>query len=193
MKETPCRLLVDYSLRCPAICIFTGNSRRAFKYNDCLFFFLTDTKKYAKTFCRNITGETFSSYSEEAERYDSISGWACDKLAGCNQVALEGYAYGAKGRVFHIAENTGILKYKIFQRGMPLDIVEPTKVKKFATGKGNASKQDMFSAFRKETGLDLRTLITPDKSDVSNPVTDIVDAYYICKYLHYDMKPYPNL
>jgi hypothetical protein len=63
-----------------------------------------------------------------------------EQVVGCNQVALEGYAYNAKGRVFHIAENTGILKYKMFQRGVPLDIVEPTKVKKFATEKGNASK-----------------------------------------------------
>ena len=178
---------IDYSLRCPAICIFAGNSRKPFSFKDCLFFYLTDIKKYQKTFLKNIRGDSFSSYTDECERYDSISDWACDHLVGCDQVALEGYAYGAKGRVFHIAENTGILKYKIFQRGMPLDVIEPTKVKKFATGKGNASKQDMYNFFTEEVGIDLHELITPEKNDVSNPVTDIIDAYYICKYLYYDV------
>ena len=178
---------IDYSLRCPAICIFTGNGKKAFSFKDCLFFYLTDIQKYAKPFLKNINGDSSSSYSDECERYDSISSWACDKLVGCDQVALEGYAYGAKGRVFHIAENTGILKYKIFQRGIPLDVITPSKVKKFATGKGNASKTDMYAAFLEEVGIDLHQIITPDKTDVSNPVTDIIDAYYICKHLYYDV------
>lgn len=175
---------IDYSLRSPAICIFMGNSRAEFKFSNCLFFYLTDVKKNARSFGKNISGELFSSYNQDCERYDSISEWACDKIVGCNQVALEGYAYNAKGRVFHIAENTGILKYKMFQRGVPLDVVEPTKVKKFATEKGNASKQEMYDAFLKETKIDLKTIMQPEKKDVDNPVTDIVDAYYICKFLY---------
>ena len=175
---------IDYSLRSPAICIFMGNSRAEFKFSNCLFSFLTDIKKYARPFGKNIRGDLFWSYNQDAERYDSISEWAVEQVVGCNQVALEGYAYNAKGRVFHIAENTGILKYKMFQKSIPLDIVEPTKVKKFATGKGNASKADMYSAFTQETMIDLMQVVTPDKSEVDNPVSDIVDAYYICKLLH---------
>ena len=33
---------------------------------------------------------------------------------GCEQIAIEGYSMGSKGKVFHIAENTGVLKYKIY-------------------------------------------------------------------------------
>ena len=32
-----------------------------------------------------------------------------------NQVYLEGYSMGSRGRVFHIAENTGVLKQKNLQ------------------------------------------------------------------------------
>ena len=59
-------------------------------------------------------------------------------------VALEDYAFAAKGRVFHIAENTGILKYKLFQQGIPLETISPSAVKKNATGKGNADKEMMY-------------------------------------------------
>ena len=52
-----------------------------------------------------------------------------------------------------------------------------------ATGKGNADKQMMVDAFHKETGLDLHTMITPNKTLVGSPVTDIVDSFYICKQL----------
>ena len=175
---------IDYSLRSPAICIFMGNSRAKFSFRECLFFFLSDVKKNQRPFGRNITGEPFSRYTEDLQRYDSISEWAIQKTVGCDQVALEGYAYGAKGKVFHIAENTGVLKYKMYQNSMPLEIVEPTKVKKFATGKGNASKTDMYAAFAQETLVDLAKLIQPDREEIGNPLSDIVDAYYICKYLH---------
>ena len=175
---------IDYSLRSPAICIFMGNSRAKFSFRECLFFFLSDVKKNQRPFGRNITGEPFTRYTEDLQRYDSISEWAIQKTVGCDQVALEGYAYGAKGKVFHIAENTGVLKYKMYQNSMPLEIVEPTKVKKFATGKGNASKTDMYASFTQETMVDLAKLIQPDREEIGNPLSDIVDAYYICKYLH---------
>lgn len=161
-----------------------GNSRSKFGFRECLFFFLSDVKKNQRPFGRNITGEPFTRYTEDLQRYDSISEWAIQKTVGCDQVALEGYAYGAKGKVFHIAENTGVLKYKMYQNSMPLEIVEPTKVKKFATGKGNASKTDMYASFTQETLVDLAKLIQPDREEIGNPLSDIVDAYYICKYLH---------
>jgi len=90
-------------------------------------------------------------------------------------------AYNATGRVFNLAENTGILKYKLYQAGIPVDILEPTKVKKFFTEKGNADKPKMYDTFLKETGVDLQQIITPNKTLLGSPVTDIVDAFAICK------------
>jgi Holliday junction resolvasome RuvABC endonuclease subunit len=86
--------------------------------------------------------------------------------------------------VFHIAENTGVLKYKLWEEAYPVEIYAPTEVKKFATGKGNADKKSMYLSFRKETGIDINQLVSSDKNTISSPVTDIVDAYFICKLLH---------
>lgn len=177
---------IDYSLNGPAICVFNGNNH--FIFEKCEFYFLTDTKKYAKTFLGNIHGKIFDEYEEECERYDTISDWVMKRIMGCDQIALEGYAYGAQGRVFHIAENTGILKYKCYQSSIPIEIVTPSHIKKLATGKGNADKKAMYQAFVKEVNLPLHDIITPGKSDIGNPVSDIIDSYYICKILYENIK-----
>lgn len=176
---------IDYSLCGPCICVFEGGAK--FSFDDCCFYFLTDTKKYAKSFMGNIHGEMFSEWNQDMERYQSIADWAVDVLRNVNQIALEGYAYSATGKVFHIAENTGVLKYKLFQEQIPVTIIPPTEVKKFGSGKGNADKQMMHDAFLKETGIDLKKLMMPDKKDIGSPVSDIVDSYYICKKMHQDV------
>ena len=172
---------IDYSLNGPAICVFNGDS---FAFNKCNVYYLTDTIKYAKTFIGNIHGETFQDWEGDCERYDTISDWVLRICTGVEQVALEGYAYNATGRVFNIAENTGVLKYKLYQQRIPVEIIEPTHVKKYASGKGNADKESMVKTFYMDTGLDLQDIITPNKEKVTSPVTDIVDSFYICKYLY---------
>jgi hypothetical protein len=173
---------IDYSLNGPAICVF-DTAKKQFNFKNCTFYFLTDTKKYATTFMNNIHGELFQPYDADCERYDSISDWVMRVTIGSDMVALEGYAYNATGRVFHIAENTGILKYKLYQASIPVEIIEPSKVKKLATGKGNSDKSQMYQSFLEETDIELQKIITPNKKDVGNPVSDIIDAYYICKAL----------
>ena len=46
-----------------------------------------------------------------------------DKVIGCEQIAIEGYSMGSKGKVFNIAENTGVLKYKIY-KDLQFEILE---------------------------------------------------------------------
>ena len=41
---------IDYSLRSPCICVFTGMEKEEFTFERCTFHFLTDTKKYATFF-----------------------------------------------------------------------------------------------------------------------------------------------
>jgi hypothetical protein len=55
-------------------------------------------------------------------------------------------------------------------------------IKKFATGKGNATKDSMYEAYLKETGLDLIKILTPN-CKLGSPITDIVDAWYLAKYM----------
>ena len=177
---------IDYSLNGPAICVFNGKEH--FVFDKCEFYFLTDVKKNAACFIKNIHGRLFDDYEEECERYDTISDWVMNVITGCEQIALEDYAFNAQGRVFHIAENTGILKYKCYQNSIPLDVVSPSHIKKIATGKGNADKNQMYQAFVKETGILLKDIISPNKKEIGNPVSDLVDSYYICKNLFNSIK-----
>jgi len=179
---------IDYSMRSPSICVFVGTEDESFIFERCKFYFLTDTKIYANFFLNNIHGESFSKWDGDSERYKSISDWAIEKLIGCEQIAIEGYSFNSSGKLFHIAEKTGILKYKIYNIGIPLEVVPPANIKKFATGKGNADKDMMHNSFISETGLNLQHEITPKKKKINNPVSDIVDSYYICKYLYNEIK-----
>ena len=172
---------IDYSLNGPCICVFSGEH---FNYDDCTFYFLTDIKKHTEKPYGNIFGERFVDWNHEMERYETIADWALETIMGCDAIGLEGYAYSAQGRVFHIAENTGVLKYKIYQLRIPLTVFSPSEIKKYASGKGNADKQLMYESFVLETKMPIKEMISPDKKDIGNPVSDIVDSYYICKDLY---------
>lgn len=173
---------IDYSITGPAICVF--DTTKEFNFTNCNFYFLTDTKKYSNTFMNNIYGELFQPYNHECERYDSISDWAMRVTTGSERIAIEGYAYNATGRVFALAENTGTLKFKLYKARIPVDIIEPTRVKKLFTGKGNADKPLMYTHFLQKTGVNLQDIITPNKTLLGSPVTDIVDSYAICMALY---------
>ena len=88
---------------------------------------------------------------------------------------------GSSGRVFNIAENTGILKYRFWNLGIKYAIVPPTVIKKFATGKGNANKERMQEVFESEHSIRLKEELKQTEKQW-NPSSDIIDAYYICKY-----------
>ena len=59
------------------------------------------------------------------------------------------------------------------------DTIVPSVVKKYASGKGNADKQLMYDSFKKDTGVNLMKIF--DMGKLNNPVTDIIDSYYIAK------------
>ena len=170
---------VDYSITCPCLCLY--DERKEFKFENCFFYYLTNTKKYADKIAPNITGESFQEYHIDVDRFDSISDWAINLCIGASEVAVEGYSFGSKGRVFNLAENMGILKHKLYKQAIPVTIVEPSKVKKCATGKGNSDKLAMYEAFKNETKTDLLTVF--GQKTLSNPVTDVIDSFYILKSL----------
>jgi len=187
---------IDYSLSSPGVCVNTSEGE--FKYEDCTFYFLTNTKKYDATFCRPFVtnvryiGTQHKPYSSEPERYSQIADWVIDIIKSQSQlmigklwekkpiIQIEDYSYGSTGRVFHIAENLGLLKYKLkMECGWDYTLLPPSVVKKFATDKGNANKELMLDAFEKDTGTNLAQVF--DTTSIS-PVSDVADAYFICKY-----------
>lgn len=170
---------VDYSITCPCLCLY--DERKEFNFNNCFFYYLTNTKKFADKILPNITGESFQDYVADVDRFDSISEWAINLCVGASDVAVEGYSFGSKGKVFNLAENMGIFKHKLYKAGVPLTVIEPSKAKKLATGKGNADKAAMYRAFSEETNTQL--VFTFNQKSLTNPVTDIVDSYFILKSL----------
>ena len=189
---------IDYSLSSPGICVNT--SEEEFRYEDCKFYYLTNTKKYEGTFKEKMAfgtsaveyiGTPHRPYSSEPERYNNIANWAIDIIklygdakTGINRIKptiqIEDYSFGSTGRVFHIAENLGLLKYKLkIECGWDYTLLAPSVIKKFATDKGNANKEIMLSAFQEDTGVNLGELF---ESNTKSPISDVVDAYFICKY-----------
>ena len=74
----------------------------------------------------------------------------------------------------------GTLKHKLYVLNKRFQSIVPGQIKKNATGKGNADKQKMYEQFLKDTKIDLVKEF--DQTKLNNPVTDIVDSYYIAKY-----------
>ena len=169
---------IDFSLNCPCIAVSDIN---IINFEDCQFYYSTINKKFQYD-VENIHGTVQLGYCSEEERFLNLTEWAIKTIGDSRNIGLEGYAYAAKGRVFSIAEATGLLKNALWLNEIETDIITPTEVKKFATGKGNASKELMEEVFTKETGVDLRTLLRQTKKQ-NSPSGDIIDSYYILKCL----------
>lgn len=170
---------IDYSLTSPAICITTD-----FVFKNSKFYYLTNKKKYIGKMSNNIIGFEHKEYDTPIRRFSQISDWVYELMEDTihteQLVFIEGYSFGSKGQaVFQIAENCGILKYRLQQMMIDYDTVVPSVVKKGATGKGNADKDMMYEFFSKETKTDLKKIF--DTQKVGNPISDIVDSYYIAK------------
>jgi hypothetical protein len=114
------------------------------------------------------------------------------------RVCIEGYAMGAKGQVFNIGENTGLLKHKLYKASIEFVIEAPTVIKKYARNqlpeaeqtyvndKNNKvfikmDKPTMIRIFFKETGISLYDVVGINEGAKSlNPIEDIADSYFMC-------------
>jgi len=170
---------IDYSLNSPAMFIMPNG---ATKFNEGYSFFLTSKKKFNSTFA-NIRGDIMPIYNSEQQRYDVISEYFVDLIIDykVDFVMIEGYSMGSTGsRVFNIGEHGGVLKHKLYKEDIKFDVIAPTSVKKFATGKGNAKKSAMYDNFIESCGVDLEAILQSKK--MANPISDIVDSFFIAKY-----------
>ncbi|MBN1319621.1 MAG: crossover junction endodeoxyribonuclease RuvC [Thermoleophilia bacterium] len=97
-------------------------------------------------------------------RFDGSTITLSTKLRGCERlrwiraqvmfhtlfadlVVIEGYSYGSKGAaVLNLGELGGVIRLAIFERKLPLVEIPPACLKRYATGRGNASKDDVLQA-----------------------------------------------
>lgn len=119
-------------------------------------------------------------FDSQESRFSQLSEWAINKIPKIAKVFIEGYAYASKGVVFHIGENTGILKHRLWLADISFQELSPPTIKKFATGKGNANKLAMYESFVDETKLDISSIIHCNEGE--SPMSDVIDSYYVAKY-----------
>lgn len=174
---------IDYSMSCPAVCVFHGNQ---WSFKHCQIYYTIATKKFLVQKHKNIFPVPMVNYTDKPDqfRYDWLSQRVIEWSSGYDKTTphyfLEGYSYGSKGMIANIAENGSILKHKLWSNGHSINIIAPTTVKRFAVGKGNAKKTPLYEQFYKETKVNLVKLF--DGNPESSPISDIVDSYFICKY-----------
>ncbi len=178
----------------PAIAIYSGSSK-SFHWKKVLFYYnVKDQPSFDRNWKRKgektfwCTGKSYTNeYRSNIERFKNLGNWALDCIGAHETdvsrcvIYIEDYALGAKGRTFEIAENTGILKYMLEYVKYRYSVVSPTAVKKFATQKGNSDKSKMYEAWMSDTNFDIWKEFTPGRKNLSSPVTDIVDSYFLLK------------
>ena len=180
---------IDYSITSPAICIHIGD---IWDYSNCVFHFCVVSEKKHDILQEELKSNhqlnphyipSKNEFKSDLERFDYISDVIMKPLLSFSKVDhvyLEGYSFGSSGSlVFNIAENTGILKYKLLKNTIPYTTFAPSAIKKYATGKGNAKKELMEDAFESEQEIGLRNLLHQTEKQ-NNPSSDIIDSYFIC-------------
>lgn len=176
---------IDYSVTSPAVCVHPLEQQWSFA--NCRFLAIPDNNKKS-TDSRFDVERNLGSKADPTDRYAHNARVITTFLEkNCvTRVLIEDYAFAAKGRVFHIGENCGLLKYYLRDHAIDFSAVSPRQVKQFATQSGAATKDTMYDMFVEEAHYDLLTAFgsknRPKK--LPSPVDDIVDAYYICKYFH---------
>lgn len=86
--------------------------------------------------------------SRGTQRLDQIERDLRPVWRGADLVVLEGYAFskGASGHAHGIGELGGIMRLAWWRSGVPFVEVNPSALKKYATGKGNAPKESVLAA-----------------------------------------------
>lgn len=100
-------------------------------------------------------------------------------------IVMEGISYGSSGRtvsIFDLAGLNYVLRYQLKNFGQ-LMIGSPKQIKKFATGNGNAGKDEVINIFNSLYSFDIKK------------IDDISDAYFMAKYAKhlYDTHNVPQI
>ncbi len=98
-------------------------------------------------------------YPHPMERINAIMSQAFDHILGTDElpdlVVIEGYSYGSQSSQAHsIGQLGGVIKHELWKDRVPVAIVPPSNLKKYATGRGNADKVAMIIAARERLSYD---------------------------------------
>lgn len=169
---------LDWSMSSPGLVIGNGPNPE-----DLLYYGIRQKKKQVSLQKNLILLESDDAYSCNSERYYKLAKRYVDILIehSIKTVYMEGYAFSATGNTFNIGECTGILKLLLWQNDIDLIIFQPSDVKKFATGKGNANKTLMYDSYINKTNHHIDKLIDDERrgDKIPSPVNDMIDGYFL--------------
>ena len=73
--------------------------------------------------------------------YDEFGNLTID----AHMVVIEGYSFGSGHRAHNMGELGGVVRLALFEKGRVLAVVPPSSRAKYATGKGNAPKEQVLA------------------------------------------------
>jgi len=181
---------VDMSVNSPAVVRFELDEE--FNVVNKKYLTFSQVKKYGG---ESSEGKVISfkkaSFAENINQYTFMRDMIIETIGEADYVAFEGYAYSAMGQVFDIAEATASVKIGLFDSDIPFRIYDISSIKMFATTNGNADKISMEEEYEKlgvDEKFNLSFLPMVHEKKSGNPKDNIVDAFFVCKLLHTEMK-----
>ena len=105
----------------------------------------------------NVTTKSIQSKKKGVERLVEIRQEVFKEVMYGNLVVIESYAFSRPNQAHQIGELGGVLRVMFYETNLKVLEVAPTQLKKFATGKHNASKEEIAVAAYKKWGIECRT------------------------------------
>ena len=150
--------------------------------------FFTQVKRIAE----ENKGRGILNRNDGPARLEVIESWFLEFLKDIQKeykklpdyAAIENYSFGSKSNsTFQIGGLGELYRLRLYCSGIPYREYEPSKVKKYATGSGNAEKSQMVLACYKE-GFDV--------GPYGKSGEDLADAYWINRMLFTELKLHEN-
>lgn len=89
--------------------------------------------------------------------------WEMLKLYKVDFIVIEGYSFGSRGAsIFDLGEIGGAIRILAHDLGIPFETIPPKTLKKYTTGNGNATKDEMAEAIEAKYNI---TFETTDEAD----------------------------
>lgn len=90
------------------------------------------------------------------ERLVEIRNWLAGEIAAAALIVIEDLPPVRANAIAILGMVHGVIRAACYDHARSFALVPPATLKKYATGKGNATKPDMRMALYQRTGLDLR-------------------------------------
>jgi len=102
-----------------------------------------------------IEKEITSTHKTDPRRMIDLTNQVISHLNEKDIIAIEGFSYASRGKGVSFQFGYGYsVQIELYKRDFDFLIVSPSQVKKFATGRGNSSKDDMILPIYKRWGYE---------------------------------------